>query len=152
MVLPEFCSFIQDRILIGHNITQYDNPILERDLKEYLNRSLLNPYYDTLVTARKLLPRQRRGIEALAEKFGIEHKKLHRAIEDVEVNRKIFKELIKIDLQKREVKSLTEFLPFVGVSILAKTDAADESDTLTEASAFLNAAKRFVKNASFYFT
>ena len=145
MVLPEFCSFIQDRILIGHNITQYDNPILERDLKEYLNRSLLNPYYDTLVTARKLLPRQRRGIEALAEKFGIEHKKLHRAIEDVEVNRKIFKELIKIDLQKREVKSLTEFLPFVGVSILAKTDAADESDTLTEASAFLNAAKRFVK-------
>ena len=145
MVLPEFCSFIQDRILIGHNITQYDNPILERDLKEYLNRSLLNPYYDTLVTARKLLPRQRRGIEALAEKFGIEHKKLHRAIEDVEVNRKIFKELIKIDLQKREVKSLTEFLPFVGVSILAKTDTADESDTLTEASAFLNAAKRFVK-------
>ena len=145
MVLPEFCSFIQDRILIGHNITQYDNPILERDLKEYLNRSLLNPYYDTLVTARKLLPRQRRGIEALAEKFGIEHKKLHRAMEDVEANRKIFKELIKIDLQKREVKSLTEFLPFVGVSILAKTDAADESDTLTEASAFLNAAKRFVK-------
>ncbi len=145
MVLPEFCSFIQDRILIGHNITQYDNPILERDLKEYLNRSLLNPYYDTLVTARKLLPRQRRGIEALAEKFGIEHKKLHRAMEDVEVNRKIFKELIKTDLQKREVKSLTEFLPFLGVSILAKTDAADESDTLTEASAFLNAAKRFVK-------
>ena len=145
MVLPEFCGFIQDRILIGHNITQYDNPILERDLKEYLNRSLLNPYYDTLVTARKLLPRQRRGIEALAEKFGIEHKELHRAMEDVEANRKIFKELIKTDLQKREVKSLTEFLPFVGVSILAKTDAADESDTLTEASAFLNAAKRFVK-------
>ena len=30
MVLPEFCSFIQDRILIGHNVARYDNPILEQ--------------------------------------------------------------------------------------------------------------------------
>lgn len=145
IVLPEFCSFIQDRILIGHNVTKYDNPILERDLKTYLKRGLLNPHYDTLVTARKLFPRQRRGIEALAEKFGIEHGQLHRAMEDVEANQQIFKELIRIDLQKREVKSLTEFLPLVGVSILSKTDAPDERNVLTEVSAFLNAAKRFVK-------
>ncbi len=145
IVLPEFCSFIQDRILIGHNVARYDNPILERDLQTYLKRNLPNPYYDTLVTARKLLPRQRRGIEALAEKFGIEHGRLHRAMEDVETNRQIFKELIRIDLQKREVKSLTEFLPLVGVAILSKTDVPDKRDTLTEVSAFLNAAKRFVK-------
>ncbi len=145
IVLPEFCSFIQDRILIGHNVARYDNPILERDLQDYLKINLTNPYYDTLVTARKLLPRQRRGIDALAEKFGIEHGRLHRAMEDVETNRQIFKELIRIDLQKREVKSLTEFLPLVGVGILSKTDVPDKRDTLTEISAFLNAAKRFVK-------
>ena len=145
IVLPEFCSFIQDRILIGHNVARYDNPILERDLQTYLKRNLPNPHYDTLVTARKLLPRQRRGIDALAEKFGIEHGRLHRAMEDVETNRQIFKELIRIDLQKREVKSLTEFLPFVGVGILSKTGVPDEQDTLTEVSAFLNAAKRFVQ-------
>ena len=40
MVLPEFCGFIQDRILIGHNVAEYDNPILERDLKDYLKRGL----------------------------------------------------------------------------------------------------------------
>ena len=56
---------------------------------------LTNPYYDTLVTARRLLPRQRRGIEALAEKFGIKHNTLHRAMEDVEVNRQIFKRIDK---------------------------------------------------------
>ena len=145
IVLPEFCSFIQDRILIGHNVARYDNPILERDLQTYLKRNLSNPHYDTLVTARKLFPRQRRGIDALAEKFGIEHGRLHRALEDVETNRQIFKELIQIDLQKREVKSLTEFLPLVGVGILSKTSVPDERNDLNELSAFLNAAKRFVK-------
>ncbi len=145
IVLPEFCSFIQDRILIGHNVARYDNPILERDLQTYLKRNLPNPYYDTLVTARKLLPRQRRGIDALAEKFGIEHGRLHRAMEDVETNRLIFKELIRIDLQKREVKSLTEFLPLVGVGILSKIGIPEERNDLNEVNAFLNAAKRFVK-------
>ncbi len=145
IVLPEFCSFIQDRILIGHNVAKYDNPILERDLQTYLKRNLTNPYYDTLVTARKLLPRQRRGIEALAEKFGIQHSRLHRAMEDVEVNRQIFKELIRMDLKKREVKSLTEFLPYIGISLLSKIDGDVTPNTLTEESAFLNAAKRYVK-------
>ena len=146
MVLPEFCSFIQDRILIGHNVARYDNPILERDLLTYLKLSLTNPYYDTLETARRLLPRQRRGIEALAEKFGIEHNTLHRAMEDVEVNRQIFKELIRIDSRKREVKSLAEFLPLIGISILDKSEIDTEAKSLTQESPFLNAAIRYVKS------
>ena len=145
MVLPEFCSFIQDRILIGHNVAKYDNPILDRVLQEHLKIGLSNPHYDTLVTARRLFPRQRRGIQALAEKFGIEYDRLHRAMDDVEVNRKIFKELIKIDTQKQQVKSLTEFLPLVGVSILAKTSDIDEMEISPEVKAYLNAAKRYVK-------
>lgn len=149
MVLPEFCSFIQDRILIGHNVARYDNPILERDLQTYLKRNLTNPHYDTLVTARRLLPRQRRGIEALAEKFGIEHNKLHRAMEDVEVNRQIFKELIRIDSHKREIQSLTGFLPLIGISILDKSEIDIENDMLSQESAFLNAAIRYAKSDNF---
>ena len=145
MVLPEFCGFIQDRILIGHNVAQYDNPILERVLQKHLKQGLPNPHYDTLVTARRLFPRQRRGIQALAEKFGIGYDRLHRAMDDVEVNRKIFKELIRIDAQKQQVKSLTEFLPLVGVGILAKTSDIDEAQILPEVRAYLNAAKRYVK-------
>lgn len=160
MVLPEFCGFIQDRILIGHNVAEFDNPIFERDLRTYLKRGLPNPHYDTLVTARRLFPRQRCSIAALAEKFGIEHGRLHSALEDVEVNREILKALIKIDARKREVKSLTEFLPLVGVSILAKaeesrtegaptrasrTEGAPIGETLTEVGTFLNASMRFVQ-------
>ena len=150
LVLPEFSGFIQGRILIGHNVAEYDNPILARDLRRYLKRDLSAPHYDTLATARRLFPRQRCSIGALAEKFEIEHGRLHGALEDVRVNREIFKELIKINAYKREVKSLTELLPLVGLSILAKREAsqqevADTRDTLTETDVFLNAAKRFVQ-------
>ena len=94
--------------------------------------------------------RQRCSIGALAKKFGIEHGPLHTALEDVTVNREIFKELIKIDAYKREVNSLTELLPLVGIGILAKTEAseseiASKGNTLTEIEAFLNAANRFVQ-------
>ena len=136
--------------MIGHNVAEYDNPILERDLRRYLKTELSAPHYDTLVTARRLFPRQRCSMGALAEKFEIEHGRLHGALEDVSVNREIFKELIKIDAYKREVKSLTELLPLVGLGILAKTEAlqqevADTKDSLTETDVFLNAAKRFVQ-------
>ena len=152
-VLPEFYGFIHDRILIGHNVAEYDNLILARDLRRHLKRNLSAPHYDTLTTARRLFPRQRCSLGALAEKFGIEHGRLHGALEDVSVNREIFKELIKIDAYKREVKSLTELLPLVGLGILAKTEASpsevapteETSDTLTEMDVFLNAAKRFVQ-------
>ena len=150
MVLPEFSGFIQDRILIGHNVGEYDNPILARDLGRYLKTGLSAPHYDTLTTARRLFPRQRCSMGALAEKFGIEHGRLHGALEDVRVNREIFKELIKIDAYKREVKSLTELLPLVGLGILAKTEASQQEaagtkDTLTETDVYLNAARRFVQ-------
>ena len=169
-VLPKFCEFIENSILVGHNILQYDNRILERDLIEHPdpNLTLTNLYYDTLVAARRLLPRERRSLEALADKFDIltkldiQRDDLHRAKSDIRVNREIFKELVNIDFQKREIKSLTEFLPFVGLSILAKTAALeqvvppaaeiDKTETnagLTEVNAFLNAAKRFVQNRGF---
>ncbi|MCG9126142.1 UvrD-helicase domain-containing protein [Candidatus Poribacteria bacterium] len=143
-ILPEFCNFIGDSILVGHNIAQYDNLILERDMKDILSRGLSNPYYDTLITARRLLRRQRRGIEALVEKFGIAHNTLHRAMEDVEVNRQIFQKLVQIDLKKQELKSLPELLPLVGIGILSKSEP-DERNEFSENIAYLNAAYRYIK-------
>ena len=118
-VLPQFLSFAQDRILIGHNIAEFDNLVLERDLGKYLKRGLSNPCYDTLVTARRLYPRESCNLEALAAKFKVEHDTMHRAIEDVQVTHRVFEALIKEDLRRREMRSLSELLPFVGVGILS---------------------------------
>ena len=144
-ILPEFSEFIQDSILIGHNIIEFDNPILKRNLKKHVGTELTNYYYDTLATARRLYPRKPSSLEALAEHFNIEHDLLHRADEDVEVTKKVFKELVKEDFQRRRMRSLTEVLPFVGCAILEKTEGLSTSETLTETRAFLNAATRFVQ-------
>ena len=66
--------------------------MLERDLGRYLKSGLSNPYYDTLVTAQRLYPRESCSLEALANKFNIEHNAMHQAIEDVRVNRHVFDE------------------------------------------------------------
>ena len=126
IVLPQFLSFIQDRILIGHNITDFDNLVLERDLGRYLKRGLSNPYYDTLATAQRLYPRESCSLEALATKFSIEHGTMHQAFEDVQVTHRVFDELIKEDLRRRELRSLPELLPLVGIGILAAQ--ADQQD------------------------
>lgn len=153
-VLPGFLGFIQDRILIGHNVIEFDNMVLERDLRR-LDVGLSNPCYDTLVTAQRLYPRESRNLEALSEKFGIEHDTMHRAIEDVEVNHRVFEELVKVDLRHREVRSLTEFLPFVGIGILANQAGHREIQNLENApnneqpagttGAFLQASARYVQ-------
>ena len=123
IVLPQFLSFVQDRILIGHNIAEFDNLVLERDLGRYLKHGLSNPYYDTLATARRLYPRESCSLESLATKFNIKHGAMHQAIEDVRVNHEVFDELIKEDLRRREANSLPELLPLVGLGILAIDEA-----------------------------
>ncbi len=148
-VLPQFLSFIQDRILIGHNIADFDNLVLERDLGKYLKRGLANPYYDTLATAQRLYPRESCNLQALATKFNIEHDIMHRAIEDVQVTRRVFDELIKADLRRREVRSLPELLPLVGIGILAtrqdRQDVGMDEDIADGLQTFCDAAARYVR-------
>ena len=148
-VLPQFLSFIQDRILIGHNITDFDNPVLERDLGKYLKRGLSNPHYDTLATAQRLYPRESCSLEALATKFNIEHETMHRALEDVQINRQVFDELIKEDLRRRELKSLPELLPLVGIGILAaqedQRDIRMNEETEDGIKTYCQAAARYVQ-------
>ena len=149
IVLPQFLSFIQDRILIGHNIAEFDNPVLERDLGQYLKRGLSNPYYDTLTTAQRLYPRESCSLEALSTKFKIEHDTMHRAIEDVQVNRHVFDELIKEDLRRREVRSLPELLPLVGIGILAAQEEqqkiAIDEETEGGIKTYHQAAARYIR-------
>ena len=148
-VLPQFLSFIQDRILIGHNIAEFDNLVLERDLGKYLKRGLSNPYYDTLTTAQRLYPRESCSLEALATKFNIEHETMHRALEDVQINRQVFDELIKEDLRRRELKSLPELLPLVGIGILAaqaeQKDIGVTGEVEDESKTYRQAAARYVQ-------
>ena len=147
-VLPRFLDFIKDRILVGHNIADFDNRVLERDLKP-LNRGLSNPYYDTFATARRLYPRETCSLEALANKLNIRYDTMHRAIEDARVTHQVFEKLIEEDLRRREVRSLPELLPLVGIGILAAQGAQQSIGTNEETEdaieIYRQAAARYIR-------
>ena len=148
-VLPDFLGLIQNRILVGHNITNFDNPVLDRHLGQYLKEGLSNPYYDTLATAQRLYPLERHTLETLADKFEIQHGDMHQAKEDVRVNRLVFEKLIQEDLRRRQVRSLPELLPLAGIGLLAAQETGRDLGTGegTEGGAeiFLQAAARYVR-------
>ena len=139
-VLPSFLDFIGDNILVGHNITGFDNKIIARYMVSYMGRAgLPNVPYDTLSVARRLFPLENHKLDALADKFSISYEELHRAEADVKLTEQIFRELRREDLKRGEHRSLPEVLPLVAIGILEKNAAIEK-----ENAAFYNAALRYL--------
>lgn len=113
------CEFLGNAVLVGHNIRDFDNRLLERELIAYLGVSLQNPTYDTYVVARRLFPHENHTLGALAEKFGIEYKERHRADHDVDAAKGLFRVLRQKELDLRVRASLPEMLPFLAVGCQA---------------------------------
>ncbi|MBD3183927.1 AAA family ATPase [Candidatus Poribacteria bacterium] len=142
-VLPMFLRFIDDSVLVGHNIKEFDNKVISRcmlksgmGMVEFPNRS-----YDTLNVAKRLYPLENYRLEALADKFNLSHDELHHAEADVEITEKIFRSLRREDLTRSEKLALPEVLPLVAIGILEK-DAAIEPEN----AAFYNAAARHMRH------
>ena len=107
-ILSNFCKFAEGSILVGHNILTFDIPFLNNELKR-LNIDIVNNLLvDTLVMARKLLPMlPNHKLTTVASHFKIDPSGAHRAMVDVEMNKKVF--LIMLNqylehLQKEEDK------------------------------------------------
>jgi DNA polymerase III epsilon subunit family exonuclease len=113
-------EFLGDAILVGHNISDFDNRLLEREFSAYLGVSLRNPTFDTYDVARRLYPHESHKLGALAEKFGIEYGELHRAPQDVDVAKGLFRVLRRTELALRVRASLPEMLPFLAVGCAAR--------------------------------
>ncbi|MFC1713134.1 UvrD-helicase domain-containing protein [Candidatus Poribacteria bacterium] len=139
--LPSFLDFIGDSILVGHNIEEFDNKVINRQMVSYMGRAeLTNGSYDTLSVSRRLFPLENYRLNALADKFGIEYGDLHRADKDVELNQRVFRELRRKDLGQVVQTSLPEVLPLIAIGILEK-NAAMEKENI----AFYNAALRYLR-------
>ena len=82
-VLPDFFKFTRGAVLVGHNISGYDFPLL---MKYAAPEGYVfdNDIEDTLILARKYITESRHlGLEALSRTFGISHENAHRAMADV---------------------------------------------------------------------
>lgn len=86
LVLQEFCQFIQDTIITGHNIRGYDMDILNQNLLKHnlkpVNFSNIN--FDTLDLVRRFYPNlPNHKLEFLSNHFQFETKSNHNSLDDV---------------------------------------------------------------------
>ncbi len=131
-------GFLGAAILVGHNIVDYDNRILERDVGEHLRQGMPNPSYDTYTVARRLFPTENHKLTALARKFDIPYLTAHRADQDTEVSKMLFHALRREESRRRAAASLAECLPYVAIG--AESRAAWREDAFE---AYRNAFARW---------
>lgn len=92
-VFPDFADFIEDTVLVGHNIRRFDYPFIAT---HYLNLGLPvpnNELLDTLDLSRQFLSLPNHKLGTIAEYFGIDTDGAHRAMADVVMTRKILLEI-----------------------------------------------------------
>ena len=86
-VLNDFLVYIEQYVLVGHNIHAFDMKFIYRDCKQFFGKIPENDYIDTLKMARKCLPQLRHHkLTDLADYYGIPTKGAHRALNDCYMN------------------------------------------------------------------
>lgn len=93
-VLKEFIDFIEDDILVGHNIHDFDMKFIRRDCEAFFKMFLGNDYIDTLPLARRCLPKlTHHRLTDLAKFYKISVEGAHRALNDCRMNQLVFERL-----------------------------------------------------------
>lgn len=104
-ILPDFVEFIQDLVLVGHNVN-FDINFIYDNLVRLGYPPLKNDFVDTLRVARKYLPILRNHrLGDLAEYYMIDTKGSHRALKDVEMTLAVFYRLKDKALKQELVKN-----------------------------------------------
>src|SRR5579883_3309301 len=81
-VLPRFRQFLGGAVLVAHN-AQFDSTFLDFEFRRIFGMGLRNPVLCTLRLARRLLPSmRRRGLDAMADHFGLSTQGRHRGLGD----------------------------------------------------------------------
>lgn len=102
-VLPDFMDFIEDDILVGHNIRIFDNRFISRAMKDMYGKVLANDYIDTLILSRDLFPDMRsHKLGTMIEYYGIRLLTAHRALDDAKMNQQVYECLGK-DLEEKGI-------------------------------------------------
>ena len=118
-VIEEVAAYLDDHILVGHNIRRFDNRFLDRAFATFLARGLTNPTVDTLEMARRLLPDERQyTLEHLLRRLGLATDQTHRAQDDVAQTAALYHALLDENAQAKVRDALALFLPLVAVGLL----------------------------------
>lgn len=93
-VWDEFAEFVRDAVLVAHNAS-FDLSYLNLASRMLRGTPLADTYICTLQLARRLVPEtRRRGLDTLAELFGVRLERRHRALGDALITAEILFHLI----------------------------------------------------------
>lgn len=93
-VLSDFDSFIEDSILIGHNVN-FDINFLYDNFEEYLGKALSNDFVDTMRLSRNLHPEEKHHrLSDLCKRYELDYSSAHRSIKDCELTYSCYKHLL----------------------------------------------------------
>lgn len=101
-VMADFFKFTESSIIVGHNIKEFDWLFVLNHIKKLSLPIPEKKFIDTLELSRKLLSLPKYNLTEVARHFGYENRNAHRAMADVEVNTKVFIELMELLLNKKE--------------------------------------------------
>lgn len=119
-VLKEFDEFVDDMILIGHNIYTFDLKFISRDARKYWGKAFGNDFIDTLSLSRAVLPTlPHHRLVDLAEHYSISSEGAHRALNDCIMNQKVYEKL-KADAEGVDIPE-DEKCPLCGEILIQRT-------------------------------
>ena len=110
-VLPRFRDFLGDAVLAAHN-AQFDSAFLDFEFRRVFGIGLRNPVLCTLRLARRLLPSMhRRGLDSMAQHFGLSTAGRHRGWGDARMAAELLSIFIEMAAQMgvRRLDRLLEF-------------------------------------------
>lgn len=93
-VLSDFLEFVDDDVLVGHNIASFDIPIIRRTAAVELGRKFDVYYIDTMHISRQIKGVPDHKLQTMLDYYGIQNDRAHRAFEDCEANNKLLNALI----------------------------------------------------------
>ena len=99
-VFPDFAKFVGDAVLLGFNCMAFDSKFLVR-AGRYSNLIINNKYFDVMRYAMQMKEKlgidKKPALEELANKFGVENLRAHRALADAITTAKVFLKLKELD-------------------------------------------------------
>ena len=99
-VFPDFVNFVGDAVLLGFNCMAFDSKFLVR-AGRYSNLIINNKYFDVMRYAMQMKEKlgidKKPSLEELANKFGVENPRAHRALADAITTAKVFLKLKELD-------------------------------------------------------
>lgn len=89
-VLPDFLDFIEDEVLVGHNISRFDIRLLRQAIHNETEIKFEPMYVDTLYLAQKINSLPDCKLNTVLMYYGIQNERAHRAFEDCEATHRLF--------------------------------------------------------------